>query len=51
MFDLQHKEARCELEMHLDGKSLLLSSDPKCLGVTLDKLLTYRRHLKFLRKK
>jgi len=38
-------------DFHLNNEILPLCFEPKCLGVTLDRLLTYRPHLESLRKK
>ena len=39
-----------ELKVNFNNETLLFCSEPKYLGVTLDRSLTYRRHLKSLRK-
>jgi len=48
-----HKEAKRELKVNFSNESLPFYSEPKYLrlGVTLDRSLTYRRHLESLRKK
>ena len=51
VFHLTNREAKCELSVELNGKPLPFSDTPKCLGITLDRSLTYRRHLESLRKK
>ena len=48
---LNKKEAKRELKVNLNNEFLSFCSEPKNLGVTLDRSLTYRRHLKSLRKK
>ena len=50
-FHLNNKEAKCELKVTLNNETLPFCSEPKYLGVTLDRSLTYRRHLESLRKK
>jgi len=51
VFHLNNKEAKHELKVNFNNKTLSFCSEPKHLGVTLDRLLTYRRHLEPLRKK
>ena len=51
VFHLTNREAKRELSVELNGKSLPFSNTPKYLGITLDGFLTYRRHLESLRKK
>jgi len=51
VFYLNNKEAKRELKVSFNNETLPFSSERKYLGVTLDKLLTYRRHLESLRKK
>jgi len=51
VFHLNNKEAKCELKVNHNNETLLFCSEPICLGVTLDRSLTYRRHLESLRKK
>jgi len=46
-----NKEAKREMKVNYNNETLLFCSDPKYLGVTLDRSLTYRRHLESLRKK
>jgi len=46
-----NKKAKCELKVNFNNETLTFCSDPKYLGVTLDRLLTYRRHLESLGKK
>ena len=50
-FCLNNKEAKRELKVKYNNATLPFCSEPKCLGVTLDRSLTYRRHLESLRKK
>ena len=40
-----------ELKVNFNSETLLFCSEPKYLGVTLDRSLTYRRHLESLCKK
>ena len=47
---LNNKEAKRELNVSLSNKTLSFCSEPKYHGVTLDRSLTYLRHLKSLRK-
>jgi len=46
---LNNKEAKCELNVNHKNETLPFCSEPKYLGVTLDRSLTYRRHLESLR--
>ena len=50
-FHLNNKEAKRELEVKYNNEILRFCYEPKYLGVTLDRSLTYRRHLESLRKK
>ena len=50
-FHLNKKEAKRELKVNINNETLPLCSEPKYLGVTLDRSLTYPRHLESLRKK
>jgi len=50
-FHLNNKEAKRELKVNFNNETLPFCSEPKYLGVTLDRSLTYRRHLESLRKK
>jgi len=50
-FHLNNKEAKRELKVNFNNKILPFSPEPKYLGVTLDRSLTYRRHIESLRKK
>ena len=44
-------EAKRELKVNYNSEILPFCSEPKYLGVTLDRSITYRRHLESLRKK
>jgi len=46
-----NKEAKRELKVNFNNETLPFCSEPKYLRVTLDRSLTYRRHLESLRKK
>ena len=46
-----NKEAKRELKVSFNNETLPFCSEPKYLGVTLDRSLTYRRHLESHRKK
>ena len=50
-FHLNNKEAKRELKVNFNNELLSFCSEPKNLRVTLDRSLTYRRHLESLRKK
>ena len=50
-FHLKNKEVKCELKVKYNNETLPFCWDPKYLGVTLDRSLTYQRHLESLRKK
>ena len=50
-FHLNNKEAKREMNVNFNNETLRFCSEPKYLGVTLDRSLTYRRHLESLRKK
>ena len=50
-FHLNNKEAKRELKVKYNNEKLPLCSEPKYLGVTLDRSITYRRHRESLRKK
>jgi len=50
-FHLKNKETKCELKVKYNNETLPVYSEPKYLGATLDRSLTYRRHLESLRKK
>ena len=51
VFHLNNKEAKRELKVNFNNETLPFCSEPKYLGVTLDRSLTYRWHLQSLRKK
>jgi len=51
VFHLNNKEAKRELKVNFNNDTLPFCFEPKYLGVTLDRSLTYRRHLESLRKK
>jgi len=51
IFHHNNKEAKRELKDNFNNKTLPFRSEPKYLGVTLDRSLTYRQHLESLRKK
>jgi len=51
VFHLNNKEAKREVKVNFNNETLPFCSEPKYLGVTLDRSLTYRRHLVSLRKK
>jgi len=51
VFHLNNKEAKHELKVNFNNETLPFCSEPKYLGVTLDRSLTYRRHFDSLRKK
>ena len=50
-FHPNNKEAIRELKVKYNNETLPFCSEPEYLGVTLDRSLTYRRHLESLRKK
>jgi len=50
-FHLNNKEAKREMKVNFNKETLPFCSESKYLGVTLDRSLTYRRHLESLRKK
>ena len=50
-FHLNNKEAKRELKVNFNNETLPFCSEPKYLGVTLDRSLTCRRHLESLCKK
>ena len=50
-FHLNNKEAKHELKANFNNETLPFCSKPRYLGVTLDRSLTYCRHLESLRKK
>jgi len=51
VFHLNNNEAQRELKVNFNNETLPFCSEPKYLGVTLDRSLTYGRHLESLRKK
>ena len=51
VFHLNSKEAKRELKVNFNHETLPFCSEPKYLGATLDRSLTYRQHLASLRKK
>jgi len=51
VFHLNNKEAKRELKVNFNKETLPFCSEPKYLGVMLNRSLTYRRHLESLRKK
>jgi len=51
VFHLNNKDAKHKLKVNFNNETLPFCSEPKYLGVTLDRLLTYRRHLESLHKK
>jgi len=44
VFHLNNKEAKRELKVNFNNETLSFCSEPKYLGVTLDRSLTYSRH-------
>jgi len=50
-FHLNSKEAKRELKVNYNNETLPFCSEPKYLGVTLDRSLTYHRHLESFRRK
>ena len=51
VFHLNNKEAKRELKVNFSNEILPFCSEPKYLGATLGRSLTYRRHLESLHKK
>jgi len=51
VFHLKSKEAKRELKVNLNNETLPFCSDPKYLAVTLDRSLTYLRHVESFCKK
>jgi len=51
VFHLNNKEAKRELKVNFSNETLPFCSEPKYFGVTLDRSLTYRRHLESFRKR
>jgi len=50
-FHLNDKEAKRELKLYYNNETLPFCSEPKYLGVTSDRSLTYRQHRESHRKK
>ena len=50
-FQLNNREAKCELKLYNNGRLLPFCPSPTYLGVKLDRSLTFRHHLVALRKK
>jgi len=50
-FYINNKEAKRELKVECNNETLPFCSEPNYLGATLDRSLTYRRHLASFRKK
>ena len=48
-FHFNNKEAKHELRVNYNNEILPFCPKPKCLGVMLDRLLTYRRRLESLK--
>jgi len=51
VFHLNNKEAKHELKVNFNNETLPFCSEPKYLGVTLDRSLLYRQHIESLCKK
>ena len=51
VFHLNSKEAKRELKVNFNNETLPFCSEPKYIGVRLNRSLTYRRHLESPRKK
>ena len=51
IFHLNHKEAKHELRVNINNKTLHFCSKPKYLRISLGRTLTYRQHLESFRKK
>ena len=45
VFHLNNKEAKHELKVNHNNETLPFCSEPKYLGVTLDRFVMYRQHL------
>ena len=50
-FHLNSQEAKCELKVYNNNRLLLFCPAPTCLGVKLDRSLTFCHHLMALHKK
>jgi len=50
-FHFKNKEAKRQMKVNFNNETLPFCSEPKYLGVALDRPLTYRRHLESRRKK
>ena len=50
-FHLNNKEAKRELTININGRTLKHQESPAYLGVKLDRTLTFRRHIEHLRMK
>lgn len=50
-FHLNNREARKEVDVFFAGSRLQNESNPKYLGITLDRTLTFKKHLESLRQK
>jgi len=51
VFHLNNREAHRRLKINIDGTALPTEENPKYLGVTLDRQLTYKRHLEGVSRK
>ena len=49
-FHLNNKEAKRDCKVNFNNETLPFCSEPKYLGVNLDRSLTFCRHLESLRK-
>jgi len=50
-FHLYNKEAQCELNIAVEGRTLPFCSETTNLGINLDRSITYHQHLESLSKK
>lgn len=50
-FHLNNRQAKFELEVQMNGRTLGFNPHPKYLGITLDRTLSYKHHLQKLRGK
>jgi len=50
-FHINNNEAKREVKVRYNNETLPFCFEPKCLGETLDRSLTYRRHLESRRRK